>query len=134
MPTTVVEGPDGSIYVGQLQGFPFRPGTSEIWRIDPDATDATCSPTKSNRDCKVYAKGFTAIQDIAFAKHDKGKGTLYVYELAKDGVLAFEAGLETGEFPPAVLLEVVGTGAVSWPRASSASPVASSSHAGAPCS
>ena len=31
---------------------------------------------------------------------------LYVYELAKDGVLAFEAGFETGEFPPAVLLEV----------------------------
>ena len=27
-------------------------------------------------------------------------------ELAKDGVLAFEAGFETGEFPPAVLLKV----------------------------
>ena len=54
----------------------------------------------------MYAKGFTAIQDIAFGKHDKGKSTLYVYELAKDGVLAFEEGFETGEFPPAVLLEV----------------------------
>ena len=83
----------------------------------------------------MYAKGFTAIQDIAFGKHDKGKSTLYVYELAKDGVLAFEAGLETGEFPPAVLLEVdQARPRVSWPRASSASPAASSSRAGARCS
>ena len=103
VPTTVVEGPDGYIYVGELQGFPFRPGTSEIWRIAPDATDATCSPTESNADCEVYATGFTAIQDIAFNEHT---GKLYVYELAAGGVLAFEAGFETGEFPPAVLLEV----------------------------
>ncbi len=40
---------------------------------------------------------------------------MYVYELAKDGVLAFEAGLPgengeppAGEFPPAVLLAVNG--------------------------
>ena len=33
---------------------------------------------------------------------------LYVYELAADGVLAFEEGFATGEFPPAVLLEVRG--------------------------
>ncbi len=33
-------------------------------------------------------------------------GRLFVLELAEDGVLAFEAGFETGEFPPAVLLEI----------------------------
>ena len=31
-----------------------------------------------------------------------------MYEIAEDGWLAFEAGFETGEFPPAVLLEVKG--------------------------
>jgi hypothetical protein len=54
-------------------------------------------------DCTVAAAGFTAIQDIAI---NQNNGTLYVYELAADGVLAFEAGLETGDFPPAVLLKV----------------------------
>ena len=46
----------------------------------------------------------TAIQDIAL-----GVGPhLYVYEVAADGVLAFEEGFATGEFPPAVLLEARG--------------------------
>ena len=43
-----------------------------------------------------------ASQDIAFGPDKK----LYVLELAKGGVLAFEAGFETGEFPPAVLLKL----------------------------
>ena len=41
------------------------------------------------RKCSLYKTGFTAIQDIAF---DKNNGRLYVYELAEDGVFAFEAG------------------------------------------
>jgi hypothetical protein len=103
VPTTVTVGKDGAIYVGELQGFPFRPGTSDIWRIDPHADGAVCSLTEPDPDCSHHAGGFTAIQDIAF---NTGNGTLYVYELAADGVLAFEEGLETGDFPPAVLLEV----------------------------
>ena len=55
------------------------------------------------RKCELYATGYTAIQDIAF---NNNNGRLYVYELAADGVLAFEEGFETGVFPPAVLLEV----------------------------
>ncbi len=43
VPTTVTFGPGGDIYVGQLKGFPFRPGTSNVWRIDADAADAWCS-------------------------------------------------------------------------------------------
>ena len=53
--------------------------------------------------CTVYRDGFTGIQDIAF---NRSNGRLFVYELAADGVLAFEAGFETGEFPPAALLKV----------------------------
>lgn len=106
VPTTVTVGPDGALYVGELKGFPFRPGSSNIWRIEPGAQDATCSangpdPTHS---CTLFQTGFTAIQDIAFNQRN---GKLYVYELAADGVLAFEEGLAPGgAFPPAVLLEV----------------------------
>jgi DNA-binding beta-propeller fold protein YncE len=104
VPTTVTVGPDGAIYVGQLMGFPFRPGSSNVWRIDPHAKKGVlCSVNTPSRGCSVYRSGLTAIQDIAF---DKWTHKLYVYELAKDGVLAFEAGFETGEFPPAVLLQV----------------------------
>jgi hypothetical protein len=105
VPTSVTIGRDGAIYVGELKGVPFRPGSSNIWRIEPDAENAWCStdepdPTGS---CTLYAAGFTAIQDIAF---DRNSGRLYVLELAAEGVIAFEAGFVTGEFPPAVLLEV----------------------------
>jgi hypothetical protein len=103
VPTSVAVGKDGGVYVGELQGFPFRPGTSDIWRIEPDADGALCSLTTPDPDCQHFAGGFTAIEDIAWNKRN---GKLYVYELAADGVLAFEAGFETGQFPPAVLLEV----------------------------
>ncbi|MET0147339.1 MAG: ScyD/ScyE family protein [Ilumatobacteraceae bacterium] len=102
VPTTVTIGPDGAIYVGELKGFPFRPGTSHVWRIEPDAVDAECTVGVDDADCTVYRDGFTAIQDIAFSPKN---GNLFVYELAKDGVLAFEAGFESGDFPAAVLLE-----------------------------
>ena len=108
VPTTVTIGPDGAIYVGELKGFPFRPGSSNIWRIEPDAQDAWCSTDEADPTgaCSLYRTGFTAIQDLAFGKRND---RFYVYELAADGVLAFEAALEPESgvpFPAAVLLEV----------------------------
>jgi hypothetical protein len=108
VPTSVTIGPDGAIYVGQLMGFPFRPGSSHVWRIDADADGVRCSVTDPDDGCEVYASGFTAIQDIAFNPHN---GRLYVYELAEEGVFAFEEGFDengvpVGPFPPAVLLKV----------------------------
>lgn len=106
VPTTVTIGPDGWAYVGQLIGFPGTPGTAHIWRVNPDAEGAVCSVEVSDPDCSVWRSGFTSIFDIAFNPHN---GTLYVYEIAEDGWLAFEAGFGNGgDFPPAVLLEVKG--------------------------
>jgi hypothetical protein len=105
VPTTVAIGADGWAYVGQLIGFPGTPGTAHIWRVNPLVEDAVCSVTVSDPDCSVWKSGFTSIFDIAFNPHN---GTLYVYEIAEDGWLAFEEGFATGDFPPAVLLEVKG--------------------------
>ncbi|MEP6660907.1 MAG: ScyD/ScyE family protein [Acidimicrobiales bacterium] len=103
VPTTVTVGPDGAIYVGELKGFPFRPGTSRIWRIKPGVTGGWCSVrTPDPSTCKTYSSGYTAIEDIAFGTD----GKFYVYEFAAEGVGAFEEGFGTGQFPPAVLLEV----------------------------
>lgn len=104
VPTSITIGHDGTIYVGELKGFPFRPGSSRVWRIDPQAQGVLCSVNTPSPGCTTAFDGLTAIQDIALGSN----GRMYVYELAADGTLAFEAGLETGEFPPAVLLELKG--------------------------
>jgi hypothetical protein len=102
VPTTVTVGRDGSIYVGELKGFPFTPGASRIWRIKPGVTGGWCSVrTPDPSTCNTYSKGYTAIEDIAF-----GNGKLYVYELSATGAGSIEEGLGTGKFPPSVLLEV----------------------------
>ena len=67
VPTSVVKGPDGDIYVGQLTGAPFFKGASTIWRVPPEGGSA--SP---------YITSLTAVVDLAFDK----AGTLYIVEIA----------------------------------------------------
>lgn len=109
VPTSIAIGRDGWAYVGQLVGFPGRPGSAHIWRVNPNARDATCDVATKTRACRVWKSGFTSIMDLAF---DPRNGTLYVYQIARKGWLAFEAGFAPGgTFPPAVLLEVRRSGA-----------------------
>lgn len=68
MPTSVVEGPDGALYVGRLTSFPFWAGTASVLRISSDGGSIS-----------TFASGFTAIVDLAF---DAG-GALYVLEIAR---------------------------------------------------
>lgn len=104
VPTSIAIGRDGWAYVGQLVGFPGRPGSAKIWRVNPYGEGATCDASHRTRNCKVWKSGFTSIVDLAF---NPNNGRLYVYEIAKKGWLAFEAGFAPGgEFPKAVLLEV----------------------------
>jgi hypothetical protein len=103
VPTSIAIGRDGWAYVGQLMGFPGRPGSAHIWRINPNATGAVCDAKHKTHNCKVWKSGFTSIIDLAF---NPKNGNLYVYEIARAGWLKFEEGFKTGDFPPAVLLEV----------------------------
>jgi hypothetical protein len=72
VPTSVVKGPDGAYYVGQLTGFPFPPGGANVFRVVPGHRP------------KVFAGGFTNIIDIAFDR----RGRLYVLEIATNGLLS----------------------------------------------
>ena len=74
VPTSVVEGPDGALYVGQLTSFPFWQGTSSVLRISSDGGSI-----------ETYATGFTAVVDLAF---DTG-GALYVLEVARGQAMPF---------------------------------------------
>ncbi len=71
VPTSVAVGPDGALYVGELTGWPFQPGTAHIWRIVPGKKPS------------LYASGFTNISDLAF----DGKNLL-VLEIASKGLQA----------------------------------------------
>jgi len=72
VPTSVAEGPDGALYVGQLTGFPFPVGGANVYRVMPGGAP------------EVYASGFTNIIDIAFDR----EGALYVLEIAHNGLLS----------------------------------------------
>jgi hypothetical protein len=91
--TSVTVGQDGYWYVGELRGFPATPGTSQIWRISPGTTGATCDPEHPwlGR-CKRFADGLTSIVDLAPAPH----GVLAV-SLSKMSWFQMELGLPGSE-------------------------------------
>jgi len=70
VPSSVAVGPDGALYVGELTGAPFTPGSARVWRVVPGRR-----PT-------LYAAGFTTISDLAFLGRD-----LLVLELSAKGLL-----------------------------------------------
>jgi hypothetical protein len=70
VPDSVTVGPDGALYVGELGGFPFNVGTSSVYRVVPGH-----QPT-------VYARGLTAIGDVAFDH----RGRLLVLEIDQAGI------------------------------------------------
>ena len=92
--TTVAIGPDGAIYAGELTGFPATPGTSRVWRIEPDARHVKClEDNDEDDDCTlVETPPFTSIIDINFGED----GTAYVLELDEASWLAAENGQGVG--------------------------------------
>ena len=70
VPTNVVVGPDGALYVSQLTGFPFPVGAANVYRVEPGSAP------------EVYAGGLTNVTDLAFDRH----GNLYVVEFAANGL------------------------------------------------
>jgi hypothetical protein len=70
VPTSVVVGPDGAYYVGELTGSPFLDGAANIYRVVPDGA-AIENPA-------VFLSGFKSVIDIAF----DARGNLYVLQFA----------------------------------------------------
>jgi hypothetical protein len=79
VPDALAVGPDGALYVGELGGQPYAAGTSDIYRIVPGRRPA------------VYARGLTAVGDIAFDP----QGRLVVLEIDAKGLA--EPGFSSGD-------------------------------------
>ena len=75
--TGVAVGPDGTIYVGELNGFPFTPEAAQIYSIAPGSTTPT-----------VFATGLTNLTDLAFG----ADGNLYALSFDLDGILGPNEG------------------------------------------
>ncbi len=71
VPTAVVVGPDGALYVSTLSGVPSEPGTARVYRVTLGS-----APT-------VYATGLTAVTALAF-----DGSTLLATEYSTGGLLA----------------------------------------------
>jgi hypothetical protein len=74
VPTNVVRGPDGALYVSELTGFPFPVGGARVYRVVPGSG---ATPT-------VFAEGFTNIIDLEF----DAAGNLYILEIDTNSLLA----------------------------------------------
>ena len=72
VPTTVVAGPGGNLFVGQLTGFPFPVGAANIFQVPGNGGTPV-----------VIAGGFTNIIDMVA----DGTGGGYVVEFDQDGLL-----------------------------------------------
>jgi glucose/arabinose dehydrogenase len=68
VPTEVVRGPDGALYVSTLTGVPFLPGLARIYRVAPGGAST------------VFEGGFTTITDFDFGPD----GSLYVLQFASE--------------------------------------------------
>jgi hypothetical protein len=68
VPTSVVVGPDGALYVSELS---IIPGSARVYRVVPGKAP------------KVYASGFTALTDLAFDSH----GRLLTLSFARESII-----------------------------------------------
>jgi hypothetical protein len=73
VPTSVAAAHD-ALVVGELTGFPFAPGGAQVYRVADEVS--------------VQATGFTNIVDVEVDDN----GTVYVVELAQDGLLSVPPG------------------------------------------
>jgi hypothetical protein len=71
VPTNVIAGPDGLLYVSELTGFPFPMGAANVYSVAAGADPA------------VLLDGFTNISDIAV----EADGTIWVLEIAANSLL-----------------------------------------------
>ena len=91
VPTAVVRGPDGALYVSELTGAPFSDGAARIYRVPEGSAPS------------VYLSGFKTIIDLAFGPD----GSLYVLQHATGAMFFAGPGQIVRVYPDGVRSVVV---------------------------
>ena len=102
VPTAVTVGPDGALYVSELNGIPYPTGYSSIIRIsDPTATTGFDGKTPSGVP-QAYASGFSEVNGLAF---NNGTGDMYVLEYVNSNAI-YDPTIAPADLPPSLLIQV----------------------------
>ena len=102
VPTAITTGPDGALYVSELNGIPYPAGYSSIYRIsDPNAATSFDGKTPSGVP-QVYASGFTAVNGLAF---NDSTGDMFVLQYTNANAV-YDPTIAPADLPPDTLIQV----------------------------
>ena len=102
VPTAITTGPDGTLYVSELNGIPYPAGYSSIYRIsDPTATTGFDGKTPSGVP-QAYASGFSEVNGLAF---NNSTGDLFVLGYTNSNAV-YDPTIAPADLPPSTLVQV----------------------------
>ena len=102
VPTAITTGPDGALYVSELNGIPYPAGYSSIYRIsDPNAATSFDGKTPSGVP-QAYASGFTAVNGLAF---NDSTGDMFVLQYTNANAV-YDPTIAPADLPPDTLIQV----------------------------
>ena len=102
VPTAITTGPDGALYVSELNGIPYPDGYSSIVRIsDPTATTGYDGTTPSGVP-QAYASGFSEVNGLAF---NNSTGDMFVLEYTNANAV-YDPTIAPADLPPSTLIQV----------------------------
>ena len=102
VPTAITTGPDGALYVSELNGIPYPTGYSSIIRIsDPTATTSFDGTTPSGVP-QAYASGFSEVNGLAF---NNSTGDMFVLEYNNANAI-YDPTVAPADLPPSTLIQV----------------------------
>ena len=102
VPTAITTGPDGALYVSELNGIPYPDGYSSIIRIsDPTATTGYDGTTPSGVP-QAYASGFSEVNGLAF---NNSTGDMFVLEYTNANAV-YDPTIAPADLPPSTLIQV----------------------------
>ena len=102
VPTAVTMGPDGAIYVSELNGIPYPTGYSSIYPIDGTDTTTGYDGAVSSGVPQAIASGFSEVNGLAF---NNSTGDMYVLEYLNANAI-YDPTLPPDSLPPSVLIQV----------------------------
>ena len=106
VPTAITTGPDGALYVSELNGIPYPDGYSSIIRISNPTTGAAAVPgfdgTTPSGVPQAYASGFSEVNGLAF---NNSTGDMYVLEYLNSSEV-YDPTIAPADLPPSALIQV----------------------------